>query len=318
MDVSIIIVNWNVCELLRHCLKSIYGETRNIEFEVIVVDNASRDGSIEMIKTNFSQVKLFENTKNKGFAAANNQAMLVAKGRYYLLLNPDTVILDNAIARTVKFTDKHPNAAITACKVLSPDGTLQRNCFTYPSAVNLFLSSTYLYKIFPKNRFFGREEMTWWQYDDVHSVEAVTGCFMLVRREVVDKLGGLDEEFFIYAEEADLCYRFTQAGWKIVFTPSPKIIHYGKKSSEQMPVKMALKLWNSKLLFIQKHNSSMKYILSCFLIGAFFLLRLPYWFVIMIMSREKRKEALLKLKTYAIATFRVWTGGGTKLMTEVK
>ena len=148
MDLSIIIVNWNVCELLQSCLESIYDTITGLKFEIIIVDNASQDKSAEMIKSRFSGVTLVENKINAGFAASNNQAMSIAKGRYYLLLNPDTRVLDNAIVKTIEFANEHANAAITVCKVLDADGTLQPNCFTYPSACNFFLLGTYLNKLF--------------------------------------------------------------------------------------------------------------------------------------------------------------------------
>ena len=157
MDISVVIVNWNTESILRDCLKSVYEQSKDISFEVIVIDNASTDGSVDMVKNNFSKVILIENKKNKGFAAANNQGIAKAKGRYILLLNSDTVILDNAIKKTVSFVDTHPAAAVTGCRVLNPDRSLQPTCFMFPSVLNLLLSTSYLYKLFPKNKFFGRD-----------------------------------------------------------------------------------------------------------------------------------------------------------------
>ena len=134
MDVSIIVVAWNVKKLLYDCLKSVYDETRDIDFEVIYVDNASEDGSVEMVKEKFPEVTIIENDENMGFIKANNQGIEIATGRYVLLLNSDTIVLDNAIAKTVKFADKHPMAAVVGCKILSFDKTLRRDCFLYPSA----------------------------------------------------------------------------------------------------------------------------------------------------------------------------------------
>ena len=293
-----------MCELLQSCLESIYDTITGLKFEIIIVDNASQDKSAEMIKSRFSGVTLVENKINAGFAASNNQAMSIAKGRYYLLLNPDTRVLDNAIVKTIEFANEHANAAITVCKVLDADGTLQPNCFTYPSACNFFLLGTYLNKLFAKNRFFGRERLTWWGYDNIRSVEAVTGCFMLLRKEAVDQIGGLDERFFMYAEEMDWCYRFTRAGWKIMFTPDSAIIHYGHKSSDQLPAEMILQPGLSKLRFVQKHKGAMEYILSCFFLGLFYLLRIPYWMTIAILSEKKKKNALVKVKTYAVGVCR--------------
>ena len=200
MDVSVIIVNWNTCDVLRDCLASVYANTKNIAFEVIVVDNASSDGSVDMIRSEFPHVKLIANSGNRGFAGANNQAIAVANGRYVLLLNSDTLILDNAIFKTVAFADTHPEAAVVGCKVLNPDRTLQRTCFMYPSILNMFLSATYLYKLFPRSKFFGRERMSWWDRNDTREVDVVTGCFMLVRRGAIEQVGLMDERFFVYGE----------------------------------------------------------------------------------------------------------------------
>ena len=154
MDVSVVIVNWNTREITRQCLQSVYQQTEGIAFEVIVIDNASSDQSVEMIRRDFPETTLIENKENKGFAAANNQGLSIAQGRYVLLLNSDTLVLDNAIAKTIEFSDQHPEAAVLGCRVLNPDKTLQPTCFMFPSLLNTILSTTYLYKLFPRNKFF--------------------------------------------------------------------------------------------------------------------------------------------------------------------
>jgi len=139
MDVSVIIVSWNTRDILQDCLESVYAQTRGVSFEVIVVDNASSDGSVEMVRSQLQQVTLVANRDNRGFAAANNQGMQIARGRYILLLNSDTVVLDGAIQKVVAFADQHPEAAVVGCRVLNRDGTLQQSCFKYPSLLNLLL-----------------------------------------------------------------------------------------------------------------------------------------------------------------------------------
>jgi len=196
-DVSVVIVNWNTRDILRDCLRSVYENAGEIDFDVIVVDNASTDGSVEMVRREFDKVRLIANSENRGFAAANNQGMEVAAGRYMLLLNSDTIVLDGAIAKTAAFADAHPEAAVVGCRVLNRDRSLQPTCFMYPSALNLLLAATYMNKFFPQSHFFGRERMTWWKRDDVREVEVVTGCFMLVRREAIDEVGMMDDGFFM-------------------------------------------------------------------------------------------------------------------------
>lgn len=299
MDVSIIIVNWNTIDLLRDCLTSVYECAGDVDYEIIVVDNASFDGSVEMVKNNFKDIILIENAENRGFAAANNQGMAVAKGRYVLLLNSDTIVLDNSIANTVRFADENPRTAVTGCQVLNSDGTVQRTCFKFPSILNMLLSSTYLYKLFPKNKFFGREQMTWWDRNDVRQVDVVTGCFMLVRREAIEQVGLMDERFFMYGEETDWCYRFHQKGWKVMFAPVGQIIHFGGQSTAQRPVAMIVQLRLSILKFMKKHYSRPAYLAARLLVALFFAVRLPIWFVKAFIRPAARGEATIKMKAYA-------------------
>lgn len=286
LDVSIIIVNWNTRDILCNCLQSIYEQASKVNFEVIVVDNASTDDSVQMVKTEFLHVILIENSENKGFAAANNQGIAVARGRYALLLNSDTVIQNNAIAETVSFADAHPDAAVVSCRVLNPDQTLQPTCFMFPSILNMLLSSTYLYKLFPKSKFFGREQMTWWDRNNIREVDVVTGCFMLVRREAIQQVGTMDEQFFMYGEETDWCYRFRQAGWKVVFTPACEIIHLGGQSSRQQRIKMILQLRGSILYFMAKNRGPVQYKIGCILTCAFFVFRIPGVLLLSLLQRN--------------------------------
>lgn len=299
MDVSIIIVNWNTKSLLQNCIASVYKQQDNVKCEIIVVDNASTDGSIEMIETNFPQIALIKNSKNRGFASANNQGIAVAKGRYVLLLNSDTIILNNAISKTVSFADNNPFAAVVACKVLNPDMSLQPTCFMFPSILNMVLSSSYLYKIFPRSKFFGREQMTWWDRNTVKEVDVVTGCFMLVRRKAIEQIGLMDERFFMYGEETDWCYRFKQAGWKIIFAPVSEIIHIGNQSAKLHPSSMLLQLRGSILIFMQKHRGPMQYAFACILVSAFYALRVPIWAVLALIPGRKQENAWQRCRLYS-------------------
>lgn len=296
MDVSVIIVNWNTESYLRDCLRSVFETTTGIAFEVIVVDNASSDGSVAMVKTEFPQVTLVQNSDNRGFAAANNQGMALAKGRYVLLLNSDTVVLGEVIGASVRFADLHADAAVVGCRVLNGDRSLQRTCFMYPSLLNMLLSSSYLYKVFPRSRFFGRERMTWWGRTDKRDVDVVTGCYMLVRRGAIDQVGRMDESFHMYGEETDWCYRFKQAGWKVLFAPVGEIVHFGGASSGQVREKMALQLKGSILLFLKKHRGWGIYAAACLLTSLFFLLRAPYWLIRALVSKSTRRVSLDKAR----------------------
>ena len=298
IDLSIIIVSWNTKNILSSCLKSIYEQTNDIQFEIITIDNASNDDSVNMIKSQFPKVILIENSENMGFAAANNQGMTIAKGRYVLLLNSDTIILDHALSKIVYFADKFTKADVVGCRVLNADKTLQPTCFMFPSLLNMFLATTYLYKIFPRSRFFGREYMTWWDRNDMREVDVVTGCFMFVRREAIEQVGMMDEQFFMYAEEADWCFRFKQMGWRVVFAPVAEIVHLRGQSTSQKSSEMLVRLRLSILKFIRKHYHSLTYVIACLLTMLFFAVRIPIWFLINLFSLDDRKQSTLRIRAY--------------------
>jgi GT2 family glycosyltransferase len=285
---------------------------------VIVVDNASSDGSAALMKKEFPQVNLIENTENRGFATANNQGIAITKGRYVLLLNSDTVVLNDAITRTIAFANAHPRVAVVGCRVLNPDGTLQQTCFMFPSILNMLLSSSYLYKLFPRNRFFGRERMTWWDRRDTREVDVVTGCFMLVRREAIEQVGMMDEWFFMYGEETDWCYRFKKAGWKIIYAPVGQIIHLGGASSSRVAAMMTLQLRGAILQFMAKHYSKATYILSCVLTGVFFAIRIPFWLVRAVILPQDRPICWNTVKVYSKGMFRLLQGHKGLLVKAVK
>jgi len=298
MDVSIVIVGWNVSDLLHSCLSSVYDQTRGITFDVVYVDNASEDGSAEMVAAKFPAVRIIRNAKNEGFIRASNQGIEMSEGRYVLLLNSDTIVLDNAITKMVEFADAHPEAGVTGCKVFHPDGSLQRSSFMYPSVLNMFLSATYLYKLFPRTRFFGREMMTWWDFDDVRQVQAVCGCCSLVRREAIRQVGLMDETYFFYGDESDWCYRFEKNGWKNMFMPDAKIIHYGGATTKRMPDTFKLQLYGSNLIFMRLHRSKPEFICARFLMAVFFFVRVPYWYLTALFNKQERQASIKTAAAY--------------------
>ena len=255
MDVSIVIVNWNTRDLLRGCLRSIYDQSKSFAYEVIVIDNASSDGSIEMLRVEFPDVHAIANDQNRGFAAANNQGIRLAKGRYVLLLNPDTVILDHAIDRCIRFADTHPDIGVVGCQVLEDGTRIQRTGFCFPSPWNLLLTLAGLPKVFPGSRLFDRPELGWWKRDSQQDIDVISGMFMLTRRKAIEQVGLMDECYFVYAEEADWCYRFFRMGWRRVFFPEAKIVHLdgGGKSTSQVNIKMFVQLQKSILIYHKKN-----------------------------------------------------------------
>ncbi len=256
LGVSVIIVNWNTRDFLRDCLRLVYEQTQAITFEVIVIDNASSDDSAAMVRREFPQAILIKNPENRGFAAANNQGMAIAQGRHVLLLNPDTIVLDRAIEKTMAFADLHPDVGIVGCQVWENETKVQRTCFAFPSLRNLIVQKTGLRRLFPRSRFFGSDNMGWWDRDTESDVDVVSGMFMFVRNQAIRQVGMMDEDYFIYAEETDWCFRFWKAGWRCVFTPVARIIHRdgGNKSTDLVRVQTYVQFQKSMLIFYRKHR----------------------------------------------------------------
>ncbi len=297
MDVSIIVVAWNVRELLHNCLKSVYQETQGIDFEVIYVDNGSADGSVEMVRQEFPQARVIENTDNKGFIRANNQAIEVARGRYVLLLNSDTVVLENAIAKTVEFADAHPQAAVVGCRVLNPDRSLQDNCFRFYSTLNMVFDVLWLPRAFPRNSLFARKFYGGWNFDSVREVDVVVGCFSLVRMEAIKQVGVMDERFFTYGDDIDWCLRFVKAGWKVLFTPAGRIIHYGGQTTKKEPGRFALQLHGAVLINVKTHYHWLTFLCCRLLTACYLLERVPYWILKGIWKREGKEASFRAAKT---------------------
>ncbi|HEX2908095.1 MAG TPA: glycosyltransferase family 2 protein [Phototrophicaceae bacterium] len=253
LDVSIIIVNWNTADLLAQCLRAVEQTIQRVTYDIWVVDNASSDGSPDMVRRDFPQVRLIASAENVGFAKANNQALRLAEGRYVLLLNSDAFVEANTIDRMVAFLDEHPEAGMAACKLLYEDRRLQRSCSTYPTLATEFYITLGLDKLFPHSPVFGRYLMTDWDYASVRDVDVIMGAFMLVRASVLPQVGLLDESFFMYSEEVDWCYRFQQAGWKILFTPEVETVHLWGGSTATIPVETLIRLYRSRVHFFRKH-----------------------------------------------------------------
>jgi len=247
MDLSIVIVNWNTKDYLQKCINSIYENTKGISFEIIVVDNASSDVSIETVKSIFPSVKLIENSENLGFNAANNQGIKISSARYILLLNPDTIVLSTALSEMVRFMDGNEDAGALGCKILNPDGTLHLYFRKHPT-----LGKEVIRLILPE-RFTLEELRTKPQdYESVHEVEVLSGSCIMVRKEVFDRIGLLDERFFMYGDDVDLCYQVKKDNRKIYYIPHAQIIHYGKQSSNQRRTEMAIEAYKSMYKLLKK------------------------------------------------------------------
>ncbi len=256
MDLSIVIVNYNVRYFLEQCLQSVYKSGQHLDMEVFVVDNNSVDGSVEMVRAKYPQVRLVANDKNIGFSRANNQAIKQAKGRYILLLNPDTVLEDDTLPKVLSFMDAHPDAGGLGVKML--DG---RGRFLPESKRGLPTPSVAFYKIFglsalfPKSKVFGKYHLGYLDNNSIHEVDVLSGAFMLLRKTTLDTTGLLDEAFFMYGEDIDLSYRITQAGFKNYYFPETRIIHYKGESTKKSSINYVFVFYRAMVIFARKHFS---------------------------------------------------------------
>ncbi|UWQ16060.1 glycosyltransferase family 2 protein (plasmid) [Aliiroseovarius sp. M344] len=256
--VSIVIVNWNTRDILHDCLASIAAQTTLLH-EVIVVDNASSDGSADMVRAQHPDVTLIANKTNKGFAAANNQGLVIARGEKLLLLNPDTIVLDHAIDTMCAWLEDHPDVGCVGCQVYQDEETIQRTSFAEPSPINLAIVEFGLQKWAPRVKRFAVPEYRLWDRRSERDVDVVSGMFMLVPRPVFEKVGLLDEAYFVYSEEADWCRRIRDAGWRCVFAPVARILHLdgGSKSTSQIKSRMFVQMQKSKMIYVQKHHGKL-------------------------------------------------------------
>jgi O-antigen biosynthesis protein len=254
MTLSVIIVNYNVRQFLENALTSISRALTGIDGEVIVVDNASDDGSAAMVREKFPAVRLIESAGNVGFARANNLALKVAQAEFLLLINPDTIVQEDTFRVMLDFFRAHPETGLAGCRILNPDGSFQLPCRrSFPTPWVAFTKVFGLSTMFPKSRLFGRYNLTYLDPDATYEVDAVSGSFMMLRRAVYEKIGGLDESFFMYGEDLDWCYRVRQAGFAIHYVHATQIIHFKGESTRRSNIDEVRVFYGAMILFVEKH-----------------------------------------------------------------
>ncbi|KRE51045.1 glycosyltransferase family 2 protein [Paenibacillus sp. Soil724D2] len=254
MDLSIIVLNYKTRDLTLACLQSVFSSATYYKYEVILIDNASNDGIIPMVNEQYPQVVSIANTNNVGFSKANNQGIRIAKGRYVLLLNSDTIVQDDTLEVMLRFMDENPNLGASGCKIVLPDGSLDKACkrgFPTPSAS--FYYAFGFSKLFPKVPRFNQYQLGYLSPDEEYPIDSLVGAFMLIRREAIEQVGMLDEEFFMYGEDIDWCYRIKEAGWVNYYYPRTQIVHYKGASSRRKPFKIIYEFHRAMILFHNKH-----------------------------------------------------------------
>ncbi len=294
MNASIIIVNYNSFNLLENCLSSLYNQTKDINMEVIVIDNNSTDGNIKDVISRFENIILIKNSDNKGFGAANNQGLKAAKGKYVLFLNNDTIIFENTIKKVYKFAESINDSVIVGCKLLNRDKTLQYSVYDFPSLLNIFTSNFFLYLLFPRSRYFNKYYLMNRRISEITEVDVVTGAFLFGNKDKIEELGGFDERFFFYNEETDLCYRFKNNGGKIFYYPDSSVIHLkGGTANKNFSIRYKNE-FIATIKFYQKHFKGLKFVLALIFHYSGMLIRIPVFLLTGILTFNK----LLILRSY--------------------
>lgn len=310
-DLLIVIVSFNTKEELAQCLGSVYENTQYVTFEVVVVDNHSTDGSSEMVAQRFPEAKLIANDSNLGFAKANNQALEGNTCRYAVILNSDTIVMDSALDTMVEFMDAHPKAGAVGCRLLNPDGTLQPSCNKRFSLFYVLSDWVFehlgVYELLHINKYYVKG----WDYDAVQEVDLLSGACIMVRREVLETVGWLDERFVNSLEDHDWCLRIRNAGWKIFYLPSAAIVHFWGQSFRQLdPLeadRFAFLVSNlNRGYFIRKHYGTAAGLLFNGMSTVKMCMGLLKWMVIYLTSLGRREEVGLRIKMRLKGLARMW------------
>lgn len=291
MDLSIIIVSRNTGEMLRRCLASLSAGTGGLACEVVVVDNASRDGSPEVVRTEFPRALLIANDTNAGFGRACNQGMARTTGEYILLLNADTQVVGTAIPTMVAFMRAHAEVGALGCRLLNADGSFQASCRRFPTLRTEVWERTGLSRLFPRSPLFAAYRMAGADFGQAQEVDQLMGACLLLRRAALEAVGPMDEGFFLYYEEVDLCFRLKQAGWKIYYLPEAQVIHHGGQSSQQELGPALVALTRSTERFFAKHYGCAAALLLRLLTIVEMGWRLPYWAGVFLCAPSRRAEA---------------------------
>jgi hypothetical protein len=301
VEISCIIVSWNAKAHLRECLRSLLRELPQDQSEVIVVDNASNDGSTEVVQREFPGVQLIRNPANLGFARANNIGIARSRGRYLCLINSDVRVLDGVIARMHHYLDRHAAVGLLGPRILNPDGTLQASCRRLPSLWSTCCRALALDVIFPRLWLVRGEVMALWEHNGIRAVDALSGCFWMVRREAIQQTGLLDENFFIYAEDLDWCKRFKDSGGMIVYFPEAEAIHFGGGSSANTPLKFFVEMQRAGCQYWKKHHSRPAYGAYVVIMFLHHLLRAISYTLFHLVQYPEREKAAFKMNRHVMA-----------------
>ena len=307
VDVSIVIVNWNTKKLLMDCISSILDVTLDHSVEVIVVDNGSHDGSSETVMARFPEVKVICNDSNLGFAKANNIGISAASGRYICLVNSDVRVLEGCIDSLCRYMEDHQEVGLAAPQILNGDLSIQVSCSELPSLRNSFVQAIFLDKLLPSVSLCRPRFMHNFSHQALRSVPVVSGCFQMTRRKGLDEVGALDERFFIYKEDVDWCKRYSDAGWKVMFYPDAKAIHYGGASSSAAPSNFSIEMEKANRQYWTKHHTWLTQRIAVTISFTHLGVRLVGWSLTYLVRYGNEVTAKEMIKRYAACMY--WLGG---------
>jgi len=306
---SIVIVTWNGKRYALECLESLHACPTEVPIEIIVVDNASRDGTPEAIRTRFPDVNVVQNQANHGFAKANNMGVALSRGKYVCLINSDVVVSPGCLDRMLALMQTNPDIGILGPKMLCPDGSVGLSVMRLPTVWNTLCSAVALNSIFPNSRLFAGFSVKSDAIRTVKDVQVVTGWFWMVSRTALMQVGGLDERFFMYGEDIDWCRRFREAGWRVVFCGGAEALHYGGASSADTPARFYVEMRRANLQYFHKHHGTLGAVGYTLAIGIHELARIAGYSLSYCYDRSRRIEASRKVRR-SLSCLR-WLVGGT-------
>jgi len=298
IDISIIIVSWNTKKYLEECLNSLRTISGNLSTEIIVVDNASADGTPEMVRTQFPDVKLIESGANLGFAKGNNLGIQKATGRYLCLINSDVNVPPDCLSTMHSYMEQQPTIGVTGPAMLRTDGKVHRSGMRFPTLWTVALRALYLDSIFDGVKFFGGFLMKDFRFDRITDIEVLDGWFWMVRREALIQVGTLDERFFMYAEDVDWCKRFHMARWRVVFYPTARALHYCGASSANAPSRFTVEMQRANLQYWKKYHGRVSLLLYLFINCLGYTIRAAAWALIFTVKRSSNTLAGTRVKQY--------------------
>lgn len=304
-DISIVIVSWNAKNHLDKCLASLRLANGELLLEVIVVDNASDDGTRDLIRRQYPDVKLVENCTNVGFARGNNIGIKRAGGKYLCLINPDVIVSPDCLEKMHRFMEQNPDIGLLGPKMLAPDGRVRRSGMRFPTLWNTFLRASAADSLLRGRAVQRSWLMNDFHFDEVRDIEVLNGWFWMARRNAVSKVGSLDERFFMYAEDIDWCKRFHSAGWRVVFYPKAQAVHYGGGSSSNAPVRFSIERQRANFQYWRKYHNRFSLFFYALAICLHHALRMMGWGSVSLVKRSLRPSSLFKVKVHLACFYRL-------------